>query len=38
MKKAAKKSNERLDRKVRAKKKRTDSDVYGAIGAHNVTK
>jgi len=38
MKKAAKKSNERLDRKARAKKKINDNDVSGTVGTHDVTK
>ncbi|KAG2203207.1 hypothetical protein INT46_008991 [Mucor plumbeus] len=38
MKKAAKKSNERLDRKARAKKKINDNDASGTVGIHDVTK
>ncbi|KAG2197190.1 hypothetical protein INT46_003352 [Mucor plumbeus] len=38
MKKAAKKSNERLDRKARAKKKINDNDVSGTVGTHDFTK
>ncbi|KAG2202343.1 hypothetical protein INT46_004668 [Mucor plumbeus] len=38
IKKAAKKSNERLDRKARAKKKINDNDVSSTVGAHDITK
>jgi hypothetical protein len=38
MKKAAKKSNECLDRKVRTQKKRNDSGISGAVRTHDVTK
>jgi hypothetical protein len=38
MKKATKRSNECLDRKARAKKKRNDNDDSGTAGIHDVTK
>ncbi|KAG2202802.1 hypothetical protein INT46_009962 [Mucor plumbeus] len=38
MNKAAKKGNERLDRKARAKKKISDNGVSSTVGAHDITK
>ncbi|KAG2202266.1 hypothetical protein INT46_009992, partial [Mucor plumbeus] len=38
MKKAAKKRNELLDRKARAKKKRNDNSISSTVKAHDITK